>query len=264
MRTRIRAGISTAASFALFLLACVVSALGADSVDCWTSSTAIPLRPNRIEVGVFKPLRYGWKHGLEFETAPLIDILCPNIVIKKAWLRGPSVHTATQHSLSYPTPLLRTLARAGTGGMFPDDSRIPHIVSSNHSILLTRSIDRFTAVTTRAGILFAIRSGPVDMPTIDLPVLFPRMSPYYHGAAIRLGLDFSNRIAGNWAVLSDLDLFLLLDARSPFSYEHKSLILWHRGEGMRILGGYKLVYGTYPFGAQLDLLPLLDVEWGIH
>ncbi len=245
---------------ALFLL--VESALGQE--DTWTFGTAMPLRQRRWEVGVFEPLRYGLGSGVELTTFPLVNFLMPNLSLKKTWARKGETYSATEHGLSYPTPLLRTLARSGTGGIFPEYSRIPHIVSSTHTILLTRSLDRHSSITACAGVAFALRSGPADMPTIDYPIVFPRMSPYYHNASVRLGLDFSNALYDNWILHSDLDLYLLLNSQTPFAYEHKSLLVWYHRENLRILGGYKLVYGTYPFGTQIDAFPLIDMEWGIR
>ena len=44
--------------------------------------------------------------------------------------------------------------------------------------------------------------------------------------------------------------------------EQKGLIVWERTEKFRILFGYKLIAGEYPFGTQAHFLPLLDLQFG--
>jgi len=56
-----------------------------------------------------------------------------------------------------------------------------------------------------------------------------------------------------------------------YSIEHKLLVAYNRGDRFRILVGYKLVAGDYPYGKQMRLLPyipmlekwipLIEMQW---
>ena len=56
-----------------------------------------------------------------------------------------------------------------------------------------------------------------------------------------------------------------------YSIEHKMLLIWEHSSKFRIMTGYKLVSGDYPYGKQTRLLPyipfveqwlpLIELQW---
>lgn len=242
----------------------------------WSSGTANTLPKGRWEMGLFQSLRVGQTERIEWSIHPILSFQIPNISVKIAHPRFNGWEFATRHSLIYPTPLLRrlrlkgfgisTLAEMDVGGIIsndPDISQIPQMVSLKNEALLTKKIGVKTLLTGKGGISLVIKNGKLDSrTTIDLPIVFPRLGVYYNGYAVNLGADLLQQLTKKLQFLSDVDLILLPGADEDFTFEHKGLFIWNKHSDFRILVGYKLVYGEYPFGTQWHLLPLFDLEWG--
>ena len=237
----------------------------AASENDWSSSTASTITEDRWEIGVFGPLRYGYSERMELSTHPLADFLMPNLSVKISGQNKYGLKIATTHSFVYPTPLLRTLTKEGTGGFIAPDPtipQIPHMFSLTNEILATREIQKGYSLTTGLGFTFAVITGELDeRTTIDLPLVFPSLEVYYHGYSInyKVGLEknifhqFSSKIMTKIVVFPGSSETLFLDQRS--------VLYWNLASRSRLAMGYVLTYGEYPFGAQWHLLPLLDFLW---
>lgn len=229
----------------------------------WSSGTAYLLPAGRLEAGLFQPVRYGFSESLEFSAHPLVCILMPNFSLKWSHNQHGGLTFTTLHNVYYPTPLLRTLAKEGIGGMISPEFHIPQMVSFYNEILLSTSLSGSFLFTAKAGVSFAIKSGELDeRTTIDLPLVFPRLAVYYHGYGFRIGIDLQGKITRRWNYLLDSDLFLIPAAEENMAFEHKGLVLWNKSQRFQLCIGYKLVYGKYPFGTQWHLLfPIFDFQW---
>lgn len=229
----------------------------------WSLGTAYLLPRGRLEIGLFQPLRYGWSESLEFATHPLVFIKMPNLSLKWSHDSYCGFFFATRHNIYYPTPLLRTLAREDIGGLISPEFDIPNMVSFNNEILVTKQILTNHLLTGKAGFSFALKSGDLDeRTTIDLPLVFPRLSVYYHGYGFRFGSDLQGKIGRRWNYLVDWDLFYIPEAEEDMAFEHKAMFLWNKSHRFQLCFGYKLVYGEYPFGTQWHLLaPIFDLQW---
>lgn len=250
--------------------------VGTAGNNIWSSGTATILPKGRWEMGLFQPLRVGQTERIEWSIHPILSFQIPNISVKITHPRFNGWKFATRHNLIYPTLLLRrlrlkgfgisSLAEMDVGGIISNDpniSQIPQMVSSKNEALLTKKIGVKTLLTGKGGISFAIKNGKLDSrTTIDLPIVFPRLGVYYNGYAVNLGADLLQQLTKKLQFLSDVDVILLPGADEDFTFEHKGLFIWNKHSDFRILVGYKLVYGEYPFGIQWHLLPLFDLEWG--
>ena len=67
--------------------------------------------PKKWSVGIFHPIRYGIKDGLELSSHPGWFFVLPNASFKVPLSDFKSFHTATRVSFVYPTPLLNMLSR---------------------------------------------------------------------------------------------------------------------------------------------------------
>ena len=237
---------------------------GKDDFQIWSSGTAYLLAAGRWEIGVFQPLRYGYSENLEFSTHPVVFFIIPNLNAK--WSHHPidGFDFATQHQIYYPTLLLRTLSREGTGGIISPEFHIPHMISIYNEMVLSKPIAEKYLITGKIGFNLALKSGTLDdRTTIDLPLVFPRLSVFYHGYGFRSGVDLVRKMSEHWNVLVDADLFFYPNADEDFAFEHKGLMLWNKSNGFQFCAGYKLTFGKYPFGTQWHLLaPIFDVQWG--
>jgi len=228
----------------------------------WSTGTAYTLPKGRIEVGLFQQIRYGQTETLEWSTHPILDLLIPNLTVKKAWNTFMDWDFSTRHNVTYPTPLLRTISRKGTGGIISPEFNIPQMFSLRNEVLLTRKFSPSLLITGKAGITLAVTSDELDeRTTIDLPLVFPRLGFYYDGYGVNFGLDVGGNLTSRFAYITDVDIFLLPGADKNFAFEHKSLIIWNKSKKFQIMFGYKLVFGEYPFGTQWHLLPIFDIQW---
>jgi hypothetical protein len=236
--------------------------------DPWFSSSngsAQLLPKGRWTIGLFQPLRYGASQRVELSAHPLLFPLLPNLSLK--WSHHPAGPwlIASRHSFYDPTPLLRFLRREGTGGIVSPEFEIPNMGAWTSELLVTHPLGDAHMVTVKAGIsLCLFRSSALDSrTTIDLPLVFPRLQPFYQGYTWRSGLEGMGRLHHRWHYLADCDLFYTPRGDDNWAIEHKGMLLWDKSGKLQAGLGYKLTWGEYPFGSQWHLLgPLLDLQMG--
>ena len=227
----------------------------------WSRGQAYVLPQGRAELGVFTPLRYGWHDDLEVSTYPLLDILMPNLALKKVWTSVAGGVLSTRHNLMYPTGLLVALSRAGTGGILPHETRVPSIIALDNELLFTRPLAGRHSVTGKVGLMLAESFGRDTLPTIDLPIVFPRTAAFTKHASGDLGVAVQGPIWGPLAYVVDADLFLIPDRTSTVAAEGSGLIVWQATEGFRAQLGARLAYAELPFGSMWGWVPLADAIW---
>jgi len=235
----------------------------------WSMGSAMTLPEKRIEVGLFHPLQYGLTPDIELSTYPLDNILFPNIGLKKAWPPRSGFLFATLHEITCPTPLLRTAARAGAGGIIPKESEIPFMLTLSNQGFLTKKWNDRLALTFKAGLKLAARFGELDMPTIDYPILYQRTAAYHSGFGVNAGVDAAGAVRGRLGYHADVDFFLTGLDEGGWALEHKALLIWEKSRRFSLCLGYKLSVGAYPFGNGLFIMPfypipvpIFDLQWG--
>jgi hypothetical protein len=85
---------------------------------------------------------------------------------------------------------------------------------------------------------------------------------YYNGILIKIGGEYFRQVKERWSYVIDYDMFLMPGGRGRFAFEQKGLLVWSKSKKFRLLVGYKLIAGEYPFGSQAHLLPALDLQFG--
>lgn len=231
----------------------------------WSIGTAELLPQRRVEIGVFQPLRYGVSDKLEFSTHPLLFFVMPNFDIKWAHGKYGGFKIASAHGFTYPSMLMNLVAKEGIGGLISPEFDIPHILSFQNALLASRDVFNGHLFTGTLAFNVAVASGDLDpRTTIDLPVVYPRMSVYYNDFGFRVGADMKGPLFRRFGYAVDAELFYYPtgepDVNSAF--EHKGLLYWNKSSTVQFCVGYLLTYGEYPFGTQWHLLPLMDVQWG--
>jgi len=218
-------------AMSILIILVVVNSLSAENrnestLRNWSSGTAYLLPPGRWEVGLFQSLRYGFSESLEFSTHPLVCILMPNLSV--SWSHKPikGFIFSTRHHIYYPTPLLRTISREGTGGIISPEFHIPHMILLYNEVILSRHLSTNYLITGKFGLSLAIKSGELDKrTTIDLPLVFPRLNVFYHDYGFRSGFDLLGKLSNRWNYVVDMDFFYYPKADHDFAFEHKGLIL---------------------------------------
>ena len=228
----------------------------------WSSASAYTLQEKRIQIGLFQPLRYGYSHNMEFSVHPILFFIVPNFEVKWAHGKTGPFDLATSHSFYYPTYLLRTISREGTGGIISPEFDIPHMFAVYNEVIGTMQFRESNFLTLNAGVAIASRFGKLDKRTsIDLPLIYYRLDVFYNKFQLRFGANIQGKIAGRWQYLADGEFFIIPGKENKKAFEHKGLVLWNKSDTFQISAGYKLVYAEYPFGTQWHLLlPLIDIQ----
>lgn len=229
----------------------------------WSAGTAFLLPEGRMEIGIFQPVRYGWSKSVEFSIHPLVAFIIPNLSLKWSHGQNNGYFFATRHRITYPTWLLRTVSKEGTGGLISPEFEIPNMISIYNEVVMSKEAFANHLLSFKAGVNYALKSGDLDQrATIDLPIIFPRLAVFYHGFNFRFGSDLQGKFFRRWNYRVDTDIFYIPAGDENFAFEHEGLLLWNKSERLQFFIGYKLTYGEYPFGTQWHLLfPMLDLQW---
>ncbi len=253
----------------VFVFLAYVPLSGSDTIglngQTWSMGTAELLPQRRVEIGIFQPLRYGASDQLEISLHPLLFFVMPNVDIKWAHGEYGGFKIASAHGITYPSMLVNWVAKEGIGGLISPEFDIPHILSFQNALLASRGVFNGHLFTGKLALNVAVRSDELDSrTTIDLPVVYPRMSIYYNDFGFRVGADVKGPLFRRFSYAVDAELFYYPTAEPVVNsaFEHKGLLYWNKSSNVQFCVGYLLTYGEYPFGTQWHLLPLVDVQWG--
>jgi hypothetical protein len=223
--------------------------------NIWSSGTAYSLPKGQWETGLFQPVRYGLNDDQDIVLHPFFALKLPNLVFKKTWTEKNSWTIASRHGFYYPTPLLQSITGAGKFKIVAPQFEFPALIGLTNEILATRSVGT-GQLTGKAGLLLGLGGGDLDpLSTIDIPLVYPRLAVYYNGWGLRLGSDYVAPIKGRWSGFVDGDVFLYPGSSSALFFETKVLLIWTKSSRLRLMVGYKLTYGKYPFGSHWQILP---------
>ena len=268
---------------ALILLTALLVSITRGGNANWDSHSAHIMPPKKWSVGIFQPLRFGLKEGLELSSHPGWFLVLPNVSFKIPFADFKSFNTATKVYFVYPTPLLNMLSREGIGGIIDPNLTIPPMLGVSGSFIMSREVLRVN-LTAKIGLDFGLVFGDLDTRSnIDLPIVYHRLEVFQNGWGWHTGLDLDTKLIKKVRILVDLDLRYIpetgkrgkgknYDMRSgDYSIEHKMLLIWEPSSTFRIMTGYKLVSGDYPYGKQTRLLPyipfveqwlpLIELQW---
>lgn len=236
----------------------------------FAADSASPLEKSEWEVGILKPVRYGIGSGREVSAYKLLSVKMPNISYTKLRWRKFEWNISTAHSLYYPTPFLQWLQsplgmELGGPDMFAlisPEFEIPQMVSVWNSVTAVKEIKQ--DVHFAGSVELGLSMGAGDLAkesTVDLPFIYQRLAVYYSDAVIKMGSAVHAKISKHWGYLVKGDVFLMPGAPGELAFENTSQIEWMRHSGFRVLCGFKLTYGEYPFGSQAHIFPAIDLVW---
>ena len=227
----------------------------------FSGDSAYPLEIGQRQMGVFQPRMYGMNNNLEISTHPLWFFVKPNVEVKKYLGEYKGVGMAWRFSFDYPTPLLKLIQREGKFGILSKDPNIgdiPNLFVFQGELLITKkSVDY--SLTGKAGLSICPGCEIDSRHLVDLPLAYPRMLVYEKGLSTNIGLDFYYVYSEKIALKTDIDLFFISD--KDVFVENKFMINYQLSPKYTLTGGIKLTQGTYPFGKQLDIFPLIDLSW---
>lgn len=239
------------------------------AISCRLDSQQL-LEKGKWEVGLFSPVKYGVGAGREVSVLKLSSLKMPNLSFKQHWYYIGDWNVSSRHSIYYPTPLLKWLQsplgmELGGPDMFAlisPEFDIPQMISIWNGGEAVRQINEgvFFTASFNLGIAFGSKDLAQES-TIDLPLIFPRLAVYYADYVLKMGTALYSKLNKKWAYKVSGDIFLMPGAPGELAFEHTGQFEWKRHSGFRVLAGYKLIYGEYPFGGQAHLLPAVDLIW---
>lgn len=237
----------------------------------WNANSAIILENKKWEVGLFQPFRYGYSEKIEYSVHPILFFVMPNMSFKKEEKDWRGFQAASSISFRYPTPLLNILSRKGIGGLLDPNLNLPPMLGVSYSWIMSKPLKHFDLTITN-GLDFGLVYGTLKKSsTIDLPLVFHRLSVFNNGWGYHSGVDIQRPLSKNFSLLLDLDVLLLPNIsqtqsnpdykslRGYYSIEHKFLVSWSKSNKFRVTTGYKLVRAEFPFGKQTRLLPYVPL-----
>ncbi|MBU1221949.1 hypothetical protein KKF34_08455 [Myxococcota bacterium] len=228
--------------------------------NVWTSDTGYVLPRKTLETGVFQNTAYGITDTLEVGTHPLLFFIYPQGYVKKQWFKSNNLAFSSRHGMGIPTLLLNLLAREGTGGIYPADMKAPFVLSHFHEASVTYKFNKKFIVSGTGDLNHALTSGGSRFATVDMPLVYSRTAHWYEDNwYARVGIDIQGSINEWITYLIDIDYFFLPSYPSYINIEHKGALrfLFKKGR-YGIVAGYKMVFGTYPFGKQFHIIPFAD------
>jgi hypothetical protein len=253
---------------ALLVLVTTAAALPAYAGnDPLLADTARTLPAGHRAFGVFAPLRWGLTDSVELATHPLWDFVAPGLDVKVGWTELEGFELASEHGISYPTPLMRLLSRSGTGGIVPADVKYPHIIATSHHLLVTRDLGG-PLVTLRAGGRLAKNltawDGPRFWSEVEWHFVRPRTAAWFTGWSVDAGLAVEGPVRAGFGYRVELDGYLMPGLRGDKAAEWAALATWRRGDSLQVRAGLLWSYCEFPYGSRVSVpLPLLDVVWAL-
>ena len=168
---------------------------------------------------------------------------------------------ASRYSIDYPTPLLKLIQREGKFGILakdPDIGEIPTLFVFQGEWLVTKKLPKYS-LTGKVGMSICPSCEIDKRHLVDLPLAYPRMAIYHYGIAATAGVDWDYNYSEKITFKTDLDLIFLPEENVFF--EHKLLGNYQLSTKYILSAGYKLTHGSYPFGKQWDVFPIIDLSW---
>ena len=253
------------------ILILLVGSIAPGQARAWDSHSAYIIKEQRWEMGVFQPFRYGLSESLEYSVHPVLFFIMPNISFKRSQADLGTFKTATRYSMIYPTPLLNMLSKDNIGGLIDPNITMPPMLGLSGSYLMSKDIFGINT-TSKIGIDIGLALGELDTRSnIDLPLVYHRLEVFHNKWGVHAGVDLTKEITRRVKLFMDIDMRLLPDPdkdrggqeysmhSGDYSIEHKMLLVWSRSPRFRVLAGYKLVTGDYPYGRDTRLLPYLPM-----
>ena len=243
---------------ALLVWLCWINVVQAEASLVASTGSARTIPKDRLELSLFQPWRYGVTDTLELSAQPLM-FLVPQLEAKVAWWSQERVTIGTRQRISYPTPLLKTVAKEGSFGLLPKTSKIPQAIILDLEALLTLEVAPSHLLTAWMGGSVAPRGSADNMPLLDFPFLYSRFAVLKTTAVYRLGVDYSGQLGRYFRIAADFKVFVLPVVAGGYSFEPGASLRWLLAKHVALEGGGRLEFAKFPAGNQFHYLPYVDV-----
>lgn len=231
----------------------------------WKNSTAKTLSEGRMEMGLLAPFVMGLKNNMEISVHPLAFILMPNVKLKKNWSSDNENQWqfASEHGMTFPTPLLNFLAREGAGGVYPASETAPPILTFKNEFIATNFYHEEHAVTFKTGIEVNLLSSQYgNFPEVELLYFYPRMASYSNPFTFNAAVGFTGDISKSLSYAADFTFYYIPNDEPTTVFEIEPKLYYYISSNLRVLGGVILTTGNVPHEKQdFRAIPFLDLQF---
>jgi hypothetical protein len=235
----------------------------------WEGETANVMKPGRREVGFFVPFKMGLSNGSEISINKFL--IMPSVSYKTEMSQFKKWQRAYRLQIAYPTTAMRWLQspigmKLGEPDMFAlisPEFTIPQMLSVYGEMIGSTGTPDAGQLTLSAGAGIGINGKKLpERSTIDLPIIYPRFSVYHNKILFKVGGKYLRQFKEQLSYKMDYDMYLMPGGDGRYAFEQNGLLVWTKSNQFRILLGYKLIAGEYPFGSQAHLFPFMDFQFG--
>ncbi len=225
----------------------------------WTNSTSEVLPAKAKEIPLFGVKRIGLRNDKELQIHPIFFFLYPHVGLKKQWGNKGDWTIGSYHSIAYPSLLLKSMAREGTGGILPKTSVIPQIITTKNEVFATKMISNQFFVMASLGVELAASFGDADFPTIDFPFAYRRTAVYHDKIVPKLGIAFGGHISAKVDFMIDVNAYKMFSETGGLILENKAFVFWRKSDRFGLKAGFATAFGRYPYGLDFRIMPALDL-----
>jgi|GEM_PF-6936318 len=229
----------------------------------WPDRSTHTLKPGRKVWPLLGVKKMGVRNNMEWQIQPLFFFVAPNLGLKKRWSNEKGLSIASLHKISYPSIYLNLISREGTGGFLPEDSEVPPILHLKNEFLLT--LDKWSNLFTfrlGLGTAFKLKATEQQLADLDLPFIYNRTLAFGNTPNLYFGLNVIRDLTSRLTVEGDFGAFKVDFASNRFVYESQLVLFWKFSDRFGVKLGAAAAYGQYPYGAEFQMIPLVDVVFG--
>ena len=230
--------------------------------NLWSDASAQTLKKGRKNWPLLGIKKMGLKNNKELQIQPIFFFLAPNIGLKKYWGNKNGWDIASLHKLHYPSLMLKTIAREGTGGVLPKSSVIPQIIGTKNELIVSKVINEQYFFAARLGVDLALSFGDADFAEIDLPFIYNRTAVYHSNFIPYLGLHLGGTIVPKLDFELAFTALKMTNDTGGFVFEDKAVLFWKLSDKFGIKAGAASAFGRYAYGNDFKLIPVFDVVFG--
>ena len=95
--------------------------------------------------------------------------------------------------------------------------------------------------------------------SIDMPIIYNRFAPAFENAVFSLKTNLQGKITNRFNYMATFDYYYINNNQFSNFIETSIIGVFAKSTRFKFCLGPKLVYGQYPFGNQINILPYFNI-----
>ena len=233
----------------------------ADSLNVFsfTQKTAFTNQAKQFNKSLWEPYSYGINKRIELQSFLLGNFIMPNIGIKINLLKKNKFYLSSQHSINYFTPWLKFWQGNGTGAIISPEINIPKLYLLENGIFASYLINNKLLISSNLNMTLALGTKINRLYSIDMPIIYNRFAPAFENAVFSLKTNLQGKITKRFNYMATFDYYYINSNQFSNFIETSIIGVFAKSTRFKFCLGPKLVYGQYPFGNQINILPYFNI-----